>query len=524
MKNQLSLSLVLPPTWLRGLIIILLVLGVFFRFVNLDRKVYWTDETYTSLRLVGYQIGQVSQYIFDGKTIGIDDLQKYQILDSEKGLRDTIRVLAVEDSQHPPLYYIMTRWWVQCWGDSIMVTRSISALLSLLAFPCIYWLCLELFRTPLVGWISVALIAVSPLHILYAQEAREYGWWTVTILLSSAAFLSATRLGTKLSWSLYTLTLIIGLYTFPFTALVAIGHGFCLLVNEGFKLSQTFKKYVLASLVGLVAFSPWLWVSVIGITNISNSTSWTSESIPILSLVKIWILNLTRAFLDVEFDISNPLTYLILPIVILVGYSIYYLCRTSPQRVWLFLLLLIGLTAAVLVLPDLILGGRRSTPPRLLMPTYLGIQIAVAYLFADQISKGSLSNRGQKIWSIMMVLILTIGIISDLNYLQAKTWWNKYKSNDNFEITKIINNTNKPLIISDNYSVGDALSLSYYLDPKVKLQFMRTPQLPRKINGYSDVFVFNPSKELVKTLQEKYNILSTYNNQFKLLKLADKSL
>ncbi|NEO32854.1 MAG: hypothetical protein F6K36_21010 [Symploca sp. SIO3C6] len=523
MKDQFTINLALPPLWLRRLIIILLVLGVFFRLVNLDRKVYWTDETYTSLRLVGYQIRQVSQNIFNGQIIGVDDLQNYQRLDSEKGLRDTIRVLAVEDSQHPPLYYILTRYWVQWWGDSIMVTRSLSALLSLLAFPSIYWLCLELFGTPLVGWISVAIIAVSPLHIVYAQEAREYGWWTVTILLSSASFLSAIRLGTKLSWSLYTLTLTIGLYTFPFTALVAIGHGLYLLVNEGFRLTRTLKAYVLASLAGLVAFAPWLWVSIIGLTNISNSTSWTSESISIISLVKIWVLNLTRAFLDVDFDIANPLTYLILLIVILVGHSIYCLTRTSPQRVWLFLLLLMGLTAGALVLPDLILGGRRSTPPRLLMPTYLGLQIAVSYLFATKISTHSLSNKGQKTWSVIMVILLSLGIVSDLTYSQAKTWWNKYKSNDNLEITEIINNTNNPLIISDNPSIGDALSLSYYLDAKVKLKFMKIPQLPINISGYTDVFVFNPSKELVKIIQEKYKTVPIYNNQLKLLKLADKT-
>lgn len=45
----------------------------------------------------------------------------------------------------------------------------------------------------------MALIAVSPFHVLYAQEAREYSLWTVTILLSSAALLRAMRVKTKLS-------------------------------------------------------------------------------------------------------------------------------------------------------------------------------------------------------------------------------------------------------------------------------------------------------------------------------------
>ncbi|MEG3894728.1 hypothetical protein QT989_03590 [Microcoleus sp. SVA1_B6] len=43
-----------PRKCLGFLIIAVLVIGVFFRFANLDRKFYWIDETYTSLRVSGY--------------------------------------------------------------------------------------------------------------------------------------------------------------------------------------------------------------------------------------------------------------------------------------------------------------------------------------------------------------------------------------------------------------------------------------------------------------------------------------
>ncbi|MCA1991587.1 MAG: hypothetical protein LDL41_06000 [Coleofasciculus sp. S288] len=76
------------PVWLRFLIIVLLVLGIFFRFVNLDRRVYWVDETYTSLRISGYRQIEVAEQIFDGHEIGIEDLQKYQRINPEKSLID----------------------------------------------------------------------------------------------------------------------------------------------------------------------------------------------------------------------------------------------------------------------------------------------------------------------------------------------------------------------------------------------------------------------------------------------------
>lgn len=224
MKNKLTQNWDSSTTWLRFFIIVLLLLGIFFRFVNLDRKVYWHDETFTSIWISGYRPQEIIDQAFNGQVIDSKDLQKYQYPNPERTLIDTLKNLATEDPQHPPLYYLITRLWVQGFGNSVAVTRSVSAVISLLAFPCIYWLCLELFESPLVGWIAIALISVSPFHILYAQEAREYSLWIVTILLSCAALLRAIRLKTKLSWVIYAVTLVLGLYTFPLIGLTELAY------------------------------------------------------------------------------------------------------------------------------------------------------------------------------------------------------------------------------------------------------------------------------------------------------------
>jgi uncharacterized membrane protein len=49
LNNKSPFLWTMPPGWLRFFIIILLFLGIFFRFVNLDQKVYWIDEAFTSL-------------------------------------------------------------------------------------------------------------------------------------------------------------------------------------------------------------------------------------------------------------------------------------------------------------------------------------------------------------------------------------------------------------------------------------------------------------------------------------------
>ncbi|MBD0343956.1 MAG: hypothetical protein ICV63_03805, partial [Coleofasciculus sp. Co-bin14] len=115
MRSELRLNSWLPPTWLRFFLVILLVLGIFFRFYNLDRKVYWHDEVYTSIRSFGYTQEEVIQQVFDGRVIGIEDIQKYQRLNSEKSLSDTLYSL-VQHPEHPPLYYLMVRFWMQLFG------------------------------------------------------------------------------------------------------------------------------------------------------------------------------------------------------------------------------------------------------------------------------------------------------------------------------------------------------------------------------------------------------------------------
>ena len=83
--------------------------------------------------------------------------------------------------------------------------RLLSALISLLAFPAMYWLCLELFNSKLISWAAVSLIAISPFHVLYAQEARDSSLWIVSFFVLRAALLWAIRKKQILPWIVYLL-------------------------------------------------------------------------------------------------------------------------------------------------------------------------------------------------------------------------------------------------------------------------------------------------------------------------------
>ena len=495
---------------LRFCLTTILILGIFFRFVNIEKKLYWYDETHTSMRIAGYTPQEIRSNLYTGSLISPLDIQKYQRLNSERSLIDTVNALAVYEPQHPPLYYAMARLWAQCFGDSVAAIRSLSAFISLLTFPCIYWLCLELFSSPLVGWLGMGLIAVSPFHVLYAQEARQYSLWTVTILLSSATLLQAIRVKTKLSWGIYAIALALGLYTFPLTIFVVTGHAIYVCINERFRLSKTSIAYLLASLGAIIAFIPWLWLIITRFERFEKTTGWVTNKKGVLFLFKEFFSRMSRLFVDFNrFDEEIKSIYLIawllmaLIVLIVSVYSAYFLYQNKPKK-WFFVVLLIAVTPLGLLIPDLVTGGIRVTVSRYVIPCYLAIHLSVAYLLASNIAS-SVDRKKQHIWRLLTIVLLSAGLLSCGVSSQAE-FWNIKGSEDSRPLAAIVNQADNPLVISDA-SVGTVMELSYLLDPKVRLQLVvksnNIPSIPA--NGFSDVFLYRGSKGLRQGLEQEQN-------------------
>lgn len=521
-----------PRNWLGFLIIAVLVIGIFFRFANLDRKFYGVDETYTSLRVAGYTEAEIIKQFSYQKITSPSDVQKYQQINSEKSLSDTLNSLATEDPQHPPLYYVLARHWAQWFGSSVAAMRSLPAVISLLVFPAIYWLAWELFESSAVAWMAIAIFAISPYHILFAQEARQYSLWTVTTILSSAALLRAMRpdanqnaLALVLSWALYAGTATLGFYTHLLFVCVAAAHAIYVAVIANWRDIKTLIAYYVAALIASICFMPSLVNTVENFNQIRSTTLWAEQK-NFLRLVSRWVGAPSIAFFDIGFDGSANATQqlaLVIPVAImilaLVGYALYFLCRHTPKRVWLIVLLLIATTALFLAVPDIMKGGRRSTNPRYLVPCYVGIQLAVAYLLSAKVSNNLDNFKQQNLWKIVIVALLSAGIISGGVSSQADTWWNKGSAllRAELQVAGTVNQASNPLIISDA-SIAQIMPLSYYLEPKVKLLIepgcytscyknrklaLKKPQLSKIPEGFSELFLYRPSSTLRSAIQQQ---------------------
>lgn len=495
------MELRLPPKRILLLLISLLLLGIFFRFVNIERKVYWHDEVYTSLRINGYNGDRAVGKLFTGQVITTEDVLKFQRPSPDKGFGDALARL-IEHPEHPPLYYAIAHFWTRIFGGSVAATRSLSAVISLFVFPALYWLCWELFQHPIVGWYAVALMSVSPFHVLYAQEARQYSLWTVVTLIAGASLLRAIRLQTWKSWVFYGCAIALNFYTFLLSIWFALSCAVYVLGIEGFRLTKTTIRFFLSSCLGLILFSPWLWVIFSNYFQFQDKTSWTKTKEPLAFLSTLWGLHLNSVFVDLGFDLYSIFSYIFTFVfIVLLSHAIFLLCRQTPRRIWWFIILLIILPTLGLILPDLLRGGRASSASRYFIPTYIGIQIAVAHLFSQKIS--SSKTRERQIASIFFATLISLSTISCSIVSSKYTWWNKVISYHNAEIAEIVNQTERPLVVSDDYEIntGNLISLTHKLDPKVKLLFVKRPNIPQIPPHFNPVFLYNPSPELLEALK-----------------------
>jgi mannosyltransferase len=248
------------------LLLAIVVLGAFLRLYHIGGNGLWIDEAFSIW--MGRQ--PVSEML--GWLVRID--------------------------QHPPLYYLLLHIWM-CLGDGQAVVRAFSALCSTLTIPIIYLLGRRLANQKL-GLLAALILAVSPFHVHFAQEARMYALLALnaslallalarllTDPLSATAALGGQSVGfwrawratrrmpslrtveTDLAWLAYVLFTAIALLThntavfFPLAANLLVLGLFAVKV-AGFRFSQSpisnrfLRNWLLAQVGVLLLWSPWL--------------------------------------------------------------------------------------------------------------------------------------------------------------------------------------------------------------------------------------------------------------------------
>ncbi|MEA5473058.1 glycosyltransferase family 39 protein [Synechococcus sp. CCY9201] len=491
------------PSWKRGVVsgcILIILIGVSCRLINLDQKPYWMDETYTLLRASGYSAAEVRRQAFDGQVTTVAEFQKFQRPSLEKGAFGTIAGLAAEEPQHPPLYFLLTRCWEQLFGSSKAATRSLPAIFSLLTFPVIYWLCLELLHAPITGWVAMAFYAVSPIFLQQAQSARQYSLWTLLMLIASATLLRGIAQPSKRIWTIYIGATILGFYTHLLTGTVLIAHGLYLLLFQGFQFTRTLRYFMISAGTSLSAISPWLWLAWNNQDIAIQTTQWMTRPISHGDLIRAWGRSLTLGFGAWHYQYEHLLSYLSIPITLFLGYAIYHFWHSTAPRTWSFLLLLLGTSFLPFLVADLLLGGGRSTSNRYFLLCYISIDIIIAHFFTSKLHP-EIGHAPSRLWALVMILLLSTGAVSCINGALGKTWWGW--SEFDVEIPPIVHQVSRPLVISD-LSFYESFRFAHQFNPDVHLLFPRMPEEDFRVpDGFQHIFLFAPSDKFLSIIQQQ---------------------
>ena len=142
--------------------------------------------------------------------LGHDSLWFDEALTRQTAAAGLAAALAVRD--HVPLLYWLTTAVLRLLPEHEVTLRLVSALAGVLAVPLLAALG-RAVRLPGAGLWAALLLAVSPFHIRYSQEARHYALLLLFGLLATVLLLRALERGRMRDWAAYGVAAALALLT-----------------------------------------------------------------------------------------------------------------------------------------------------------------------------------------------------------------------------------------------------------------------------------------------------------------------
>ncbi len=545
------------------------MLGVLLRLYGLEHKIVWHDEVATRVLAAGSTMAAQMQGLYHAQVMTVGQVLQYQQVQQGTSVLALIADLAKHDPQHPPLYYVLAKVWVDLWGDSVCALRTLSVLFSGLGLLAMYWFVRELTASRRTALLAMLLLCVSPLFILYGQEAREYALWTLALLLSSAALLRALRFSQTTStlldhnkassatslnndvgasnrqlrlaapsevqraWLLYSCCLLVAVCTSLSTLSLILVQVLYVAIVTRLQWTRTLYGFILSlSAVGLL-FLPWALNLLRNFEAFSASMAWSSVIvIPRTAVLRILSLNVTRNVFDFWPDVMQdqwlPITASVACVAVML-IACVWVFRYTRREVRLYLSLLLVLPTAMLLVPDLLFGGIRSSNARYLMPVWLGVIVVIAIALdqllvrigqASEINHatgmrlGFWSRQGAVrvlLWSAVVCLV-ALSMTTNILHAQQQAPWTKSLSITLPEVAKIINQSASPLLVGnqERHHPGNLFALANLLKPETKMQLVPIAlESSWKLPAHKgDVYLYSPTDQFRQAL-EKNNQVKT---------------
>jgi mannosyltransferase len=185
-----------------------------------------------------------------GDSLWADELSTNYVVNGF-GVGNLLHIVRSSQEATPPLFFALT--WLTKGFDGVEGLRVISLLAGLAAIPLTYLLGLRTVGRP-AAMVGAALIALCPLQIFYATEARAYSLVMLLCVIAALAMLIAVEDGRARWWIVYGLSVAAAAYT-HFTSV------FALLVLFGWVMvarPEARRPALLANAGAALLFAPWI--------------------------------------------------------------------------------------------------------------------------------------------------------------------------------------------------------------------------------------------------------------------------
>lgn len=174
---------------------------------------------------------------------------------------------ALRHDGHPPLYYLLLHGWIRLFGTSDLAVRSLSGVFALGTLP-LAWLAGRRRGGPVLAWLALLVLAISPFALRYATETRMYALVMLLVLAGWLLVDGALRLGRDRWIHLVAIALTAGallyVHYWSLWLLIAVGTLVVWRARQAGEAAERHRaRRVLVALAsGGLLFVPWLPVLV----------------------------------------------------------------------------------------------------------------------------------------------------------------------------------------------------------------------------------------------------------------------
>lgn len=502
--------------------LIIIILGVILKFHNLNYKIFWEDEIYTVLHVVGaHNILEIDL----GKENEILDLSHYKELLKHSSQEHTI----VEELSAQfrtmnlnPLHYAFLSFWYRLTGDDLLHYRLFSVLIFILTLPFLFFLARKQFRSDLVAWIATSLYSVSPFLHVFAQEARYYIFWAFLLVVLHFFLVYALDKKKLFWWAGYALAGILALYCSVLSGLILFEHLLFILILY----RKDFWKFAGSGLIILLAYLPWLMLILNNHQEVASSLAWHKmpEKMPFWAPALGIILGYVRTFSfykeytlywnDVFGNITPDLmveTFFNLCILIFLILALIKMRTTLKKESTLFILLIFIPGFLLFYFLDLFRNAVTSIWWRYHIFSTIPVILIASSYFVGRMQK-------KKIAAILIYCgLVAVSLYSILMISKQKYWylggeWVLEFVNN----AELLSNSEKALVITDftradNPWTGPTLTMQVLVNcTSDQIEVLRigqdVPDMATLIpeGTYSNIFVLYPSSGLVEELAGQF--------------------